>query len=127
MSLGVRNTRMKDFYDLWAIASTFAFDGATLARAVSATFTQRRTALPVEWPIGLTAAFCAAPDKQALWRAFLARTTINRAPAPLSELIDFIAVFALPLLAPTNIDDLAGRDWPAGGPWQGAAKASSAD
>ncbi len=48
----MRNTRMKDFQDLWAIATTSAFDGATLARAVSATVAHRQTAPPVERPMG---------------------------------------------------------------------------
>ena len=31
-------TRMKDFYDLWAIAMTFGFEGPILAEAIRATF-----------------------------------------------------------------------------------------
>ena len=44
--LGIANTRMKDFYDLWAVATTFAFDGESLAAALAATFDNRGTALP---------------------------------------------------------------------------------
>ena len=36
--LGTLNSRMKDFYDVWLLASQFAFDGAVLAKAVAATF-----------------------------------------------------------------------------------------
>jgi len=46
VSLGMVNTRLKDFFDLWAIAGTFAFDGAVLARAIHATFERRQTPLP---------------------------------------------------------------------------------
>ena len=38
MALGIANSRMKDFFDVWAIANTFAFEGAVLAKAIAATF-----------------------------------------------------------------------------------------
>ncbi len=44
VKLGTLNSRMKDFYDLWYMARRFDFDGALLARAVSATFSNRKTA-----------------------------------------------------------------------------------
>jgi predicted nucleotidyltransferase component of viral defense system len=34
VKLGMTNSRMKDFYDLWSLSRTFAFDGGTLTRAV---------------------------------------------------------------------------------------------
>ena len=44
--LGVVNSRMKDFYDLWALAHEREFTGAVLAEALQATFTRRGSALP---------------------------------------------------------------------------------
>jgi Nucleotidyl transferase AbiEii toxin, Type IV TA system len=44
--LGMLNSRMKDFFDLWAISQTFPFDGVVLSDAMRATFTRRGTALP---------------------------------------------------------------------------------
>ena len=46
VELGMANTRLKDFFDLWAIANTFEFDGETLAEAFARTFDRRDTALP---------------------------------------------------------------------------------
>jgi hypothetical protein len=43
VALGMLNTRMKDFFDLWAIAGAFAFDGAVLASAIRTTFAHRET------------------------------------------------------------------------------------
>jgi len=43
VTLGMANTRMKDFYDLWMLARSFEFDGDRLASAIGATFEQRRT------------------------------------------------------------------------------------
>lgn len=53
--LGARNSRMKDYFDLYAIVREAAIDAATLSRAAAATFEKRRTALPDEVPMGLSA------------------------------------------------------------------------
>jgi predicted nucleotidyltransferase component of viral defense system len=41
--LGRRNSRMKDFHDIWALSSTFAFEGSVLRQAIVACFERRRT------------------------------------------------------------------------------------
>jgi hypothetical protein len=41
--LGIANSRMKDFYDLWFLASNFEFDGQLLSRAIQMTFERRKS------------------------------------------------------------------------------------
>lgn len=45
-SLGMLNSRMKDYFDLWVLARYTDFNGAVLSQAVAATFDRRRTAIP---------------------------------------------------------------------------------
>ncbi|MBB3148117.1 hypothetical protein FHS21_004560 [Phyllobacterium trifolii] len=78
VALDMLNSRMKDFFDLWAIAGAFAFEGEVLARAIQTTFERRETPLPIETPLALTADF--ADAKQVQWAAFLRRTEIALAP-----------------------------------------------
>ena len=78
VTLGIANTRLKDFYDLWLIAQTFELRLPTLREAVQRTFDRRGTALLKETPVGLTDEFSAAKASQ--WRAFLTRERM--APAP---------------------------------------------
>jgi hypothetical protein len=73
VQLGLVNSRMKDYFDLRALAATFRFDGTVLVDAVGKTFERRRTQVPVEIPVGLSDAFAADPAKVALWSAFLGR------------------------------------------------------
>ena len=40
--LGIANSRMKDFYDLWVLARQFEFQGPLLCQAIRATFERRR-------------------------------------------------------------------------------------
>ena len=54
--LGQINSRMKDFYDIWSLATHFAFEGLTLAQAISETFKSRGTALAT--PNRLERCFC---------------------------------------------------------------------
>lgn len=41
--LGIANSRMKDFFDLWVLARSFTFAGPVLAAAIRATFARRKT------------------------------------------------------------------------------------
>lgn len=57
VDLGMQNSRMKDFYDLWIIARQFSFEGPTMVAAVRATFERRATTLPKTVPTGLSEEF----------------------------------------------------------------------
>jgi hypothetical protein len=74
--LAEANSRMKDFYDLYALCTVRSFDGATLYEAVKRTFEHRKTLLP-PIPTIFTDTFPALPEKQIQWRAFLNRTGIE--------------------------------------------------
>ncbi|NOY86870.1 MAG: nucleotidyl transferase AbiEii/AbiGii toxin family protein [Deltaproteobacteria bacterium] len=49
--LGIANSRMKDFYDVWLLSLLFEFDGRTLCEAIRNTFRQRSTPLPNGLPM----------------------------------------------------------------------------
>jgi len=57
VKLGMLNSRMKDFFDLWCLSQDFSFDGKTLAAAIKVTFETRDTAVQGEIPLALTAEF----------------------------------------------------------------------
>jgi hypothetical protein len=117
VALGMLNSRMKDFFDLWAISQTFPFEGPLLSDALRATFTRRATSLPVETPVALTQAFAEDAAKQAQWRAFLRRTAIALAPEPLPELLRNVAAFVTPPLLTLGTKVPFESVWRPGGPW----------
>jgi hypothetical protein len=86
VSLGMANSRMKDFYDLRALALEGALDIAQIAEAIAATFARRGTRVPNELPMGLTDEFAADRAKAMQWKAFVNK---NRLTAP--DLIDVVA------------------------------------
>ncbi|TAL84972.1 MAG: nucleotidyl transferase AbiEii/AbiGii toxin family protein [Rhodanobacter sp.] len=83
--LGMRNSRMKDYFDVWVLLRQGGFDPAVLAHAIHATCTRRETALPEGWPTGLADEFATDAMKLAQWQAFLRKNQLA-APA-LAELI----------------------------------------
>ena len=70
VALGRANSRMKDYYDVWMLLSTFELEPERMRQAIAATFARRNTVVPAEVPAGLSDAFAADPAKQRQWDAF---------------------------------------------------------
>ncbi len=113
----MRNTRCKDFYDLWVLAGTYDFDGPELQRALRDTFARRRTALPHEEPLAFTTAFSESPLKQSQWQAFVRRGKLKAGERPLPEIIAFLREFLWPPMTALHADQPFPQQWKAGGPW----------
>lgn len=117
-SIGLANSRMKDYYDLLAMSRLFGFEGTMLTRAIASTFERRTTPIPHEDPVGLTDAFAENEEKQMQWVAFLKRTRLLDAPAELREVVRAIRRFAgAPLSAASSGAALSAR-WHAGDGWK---------
>ena len=114
-SLGMANSRMKDYFDLWVLARYADFDADILRRAVRATFDRRATSLTGSAPLGLTDTFAQDVQKDAQWRAFLKRNRLEG--LALNDVIAALRRFLLPVAeAAASHSPLRGR-WTAGGPW----------
>ena len=77
VALGVVNSRMKDYYDLYALPRAIDITDAELRTAIKATFARRQTQIPVQMPPGLTDAFTHDPAKQTQWAAYSEATDIS--------------------------------------------------
>ncbi len=111
VSLGMANSRMKDFYDMIVLARDFEFNGSQLAEAVRKTFHRRQTVLPVEPPLGLSDEFASDMSKRTQWSAFIRRQGITDAPAELTDAITLVRSFVEPVLS-AYAEDLP--NWRAG-------------
>jgi len=110
------NSRMKDFYDVWLLASQYAFDGALLSKAIAATFTNRETAIDVA-PIAFTPDFTEQPSTLVQWTAFRNKLPNTQCPAKLSETASFLAAFLLPIARACAAGETFNQVWAPGGPW----------
>lgn len=118
VTLDTLNSRMKDFHDVWALAGSFAFDGATLQRAVAACFERRGTPWRDEAPRVLTTAFYQVPELEARWRNYLAAgAVLVPPPAQFDRIGERIIEFLGPVRERILSGDGSAGSWLPGGPW----------
>jgi predicted nucleotidyltransferase component of viral defense system len=117
VKLGMANSRMKDFYDLWVLVQRFEFESATLAAAIQATFKTRRTTLPKSSPLAFQADFYELPAKQTQWRAFLRKSGL-KADSSLKEIIEVVREFVMSVVDGILRGDAENKVWQPGGPWR---------
>jgi predicted nucleotidyltransferase component of viral defense system len=99
VDLGIGNSRMKDFYDIWYLARHFDFEGDSIRNAVIRTFERRGTALPISVPLALTEEFYESDTKLSQWQAFVRKSGATEATkASLAEVSSTIAGFLLPIV-----------------------------
>lgn len=109
------NTRMKDFFDLWVLAKHSDFDGSVLFRAVAATFSRRKTAIPQGVPIGLSNEFINDVQKEKQWQGFLRKNALD--PVALTTVISQLREFLLPVLVAISVQIEYNRIWCKGEGW----------
>jgi hypothetical protein len=116
--LGMANSRMKDFYDIGIMGKAFSFEGEILAKAIKATFKQRKTALSDVLPLAFTAEFSEDAGKQTQWRAFIKRNQLTPADQSLPAVVAEIREFLHPPMNAAARGEVFDFSWPPGGPWR---------
>ena len=117
VKLGVLNSRMKDFYDIWVLSRTFDFKGKILAEAVEKTFEKRNT------PVTLDAAlfdplFGKDRDKNVQWQGFIRKAKLINAPESFEEVMAAVKLFLEPLASSIIEQRAFNSNWIAPGPWR---------
>lgn len=115
--LGMANSRMKDFYDVWLLSRLFEFEGQTLCEAVRNTLSRRSTPLPDGLPLALSNEFRKDAQKQTQWRAFVRKSKPETMPDDLDTLIVGVAAFLMPVVEALRGDKVFQSGWTRGGPW----------
>ena len=113
--LGMINSRMKDFFDVWFLARTFPFQADELVNSVHATFKRRATVMDGEAFETLLGELSGDDSKHTQWRAFLKKGKLA-APSDFSEVVRMIREFASFPISSTGGHEPAG--WSPGGPWR---------
>lgn len=113
-TLGTLNSRMKDYYDLWALSRLYGFEATILVKAISATFARRGTTVEPH-PVGLGNHF--VEEKVTQWKAFIDRSRLGAVPAKFLEVAHTVKDFAHPALSAAANGDSFNAFWQPGGPW----------
>jgi predicted nucleotidyltransferase component of viral defense system len=101
---GIANSRMKDFYDVWVLATTYIFEARTLRDSIQSTFDRRNTPVPVETPLALTSEFAEDSTKKAQWTAFVKKGKLLADESlDLNQIVPGIEKLIMPALAADKV------------------------
>lgn len=117
VKLGMLNSRMKDFFDLWSLSQNFEFDGGILSEAVKTTFETRGTAIPDSAPTALTPEFYDDQQKNAQWNAFINKSGLTADAKSLSEIAKILIDFLMPVSEAFAKEKAFNQEWQPSGPW----------
>lgn len=114
--LGMNNSRLKDYFDIWVLTQKFEFDFSVLKTAVCRTFKRKGVVLSDEWPLGLSKRFAGNPIKISQWNAFIRKIEPCISPKSLEHAVERIRDFLHPVIF--NDDDTSVMKWyPSVGRW----------
>ena len=118
VSLGARNSRVKDLWDIACIARLFSFEGETLRTAVEETFRRRRTRLVSGTPMALLPAYYEDAERTERWQTLQRQMgpSVYR-PTALVDAGEELRRFLGPICNSLIEEVPFRRNWPAGGPW----------
>ena len=115
VKLGILNSRMKDFFDIWLLSRQFNFDGSQLLQAIRLTFEQRGTPLSDD-VVAFQASFVA--EKQVQWTAFCRRIGLEHLPKNFSDIVSQVACFLAPLIESARSGQPFDKNWIAANEWR---------
>lgn len=95
VTLGIVNSRMKDFFDLFVLCTEFEFDGELICQAIKATFDRRKTVIPDTLPVALRTEFSEDKQKSVQWNAFLRKCNLTFNHLDLKEVTTRLAGFLM--------------------------------
>jgi hypothetical protein len=117
VKLGVLNSRMKDFYDIWMLSRSFSFKGKLLAEAIKKTFENRSTPVTID-PAIFNPSFVKDGNKKVQWQGFIKKTNLTDAPEDFEDVVALVKVFLEPLVVSIAEQRVFNSIWTAPGPWR---------
>lgn len=115
VKLGILNSRMKDFYDIWLLSRQFNFNGSQLAQAIHLTFEQRGTALS-DNIVAFQTPFI--EEKQVQWAAFCRRINQEYLPKDLADIVAQVTSFLVPIIDAARSGQPFVKNWMAANEWR---------
>ncbi|MBO7698768.1 MAG: nucleotidyl transferase AbiEii/AbiGii toxin family protein [Erysipelotrichaceae bacterium] len=108
VSLGIINSRLKDFYDISVLSEQFDFKGRELKQAIIETFSHRKTSL--ERIDAFSEGFSMNSERNARWQGFLKTKHVNKAIS-LNQAIEKIRAFISPVIEAILEETDFNLDW----------------
>lgn len=115
--LGMANSRVKDYYDIYVLSESYGFKGPVIYEAVRETFKRRKTEFPKTEPLGLSGSFFKDRAKNAYWKSWLNRIDKSADDLTLEEVVQKLREFLLPISKSLINNEPFKLNWTPGGPW----------
>lgn len=110
IKMGIMNSRMKDYYDIWFLSKNFEFEGNKLQQAIKETFKKRRTDIPKEISLALSEEFIQDKNKQKQWNGFKNRIGLFN-DLTLQNTVNDIKTFLMPVIEALIIGKNINKKW----------------
>lgn len=115
--LGIGNSRMKDFFDLYTLCNQFEFDGDIVRQALQATFERRKTDIPTTPPLALTPEFSEDTQKSMQWKAFVRKGNLDGQSMTLAGVAERLTDFLMPPARAASEGLLFAQQWSPSNGW----------
>ena len=115
--LGMQNSRMKDFFDLFWMSRLFSFEGPVLSRAIQSTFQRRKTLIVSVPPLVFSDEFSLDSIKNSQWKAFLNKNELTDISEEFPYIIETLRDFLVPPLRAFSSGKRFSLSWKPGGAW----------
>jgi hypothetical protein len=118
ITLGIDNSRIKDFYDIWFLSRHKSFKGRILLKAIAATMQRRNGNIKaLGLPVVMTPEFFENKNKVVQWNAFIRKTQLIFTPPTFAKLGEDIQSFLLPLIEALQHGKKFNKNWSAQRGW----------
>lgn len=117
IQLGIANSRMKDFFDIWYMTGLFDFKGQVLQKAIKRTFARRGTKMPVSIPLCFSDIFKIDSQKNTQWKAFVKKSDMKIAVPDFETVVDSISEFIMPVVYSDIKSEEFNKNWHSGKGW----------
>ena len=108
VSLGLANSRYKDFYDIYVLADRYNFDGTELMNAIKETFNHRSTSL--EEIVAFEDGFADDETRRIMWNSFVKK---KKALVKIGfvETVQLLKILLIPIVEAIKKNELFERTW----------------
>ncbi|MCH2174632.1 MAG: nucleotidyl transferase AbiEii/AbiGii toxin family protein [Lentisphaeria bacterium] len=109
--LGMANSRLKDYFDIWMLSKHFEIKADLLRRAIIQTFEKRQTPFPEVKPVGLSDEFYQEESKTLQWKGFIRKQRHLNSLPELNIIGQEIETFLLPVVLNYDKNSTALKTW----------------
>lgn len=117
MLLGLRNSRLKDYFDIWYLSHQFRFNGSNLSEAINQTFFNRGMKIS-DLNLQIFDDIGNDGSKQQQWNSFINKNQLLESSKTFNDVMKQVKSFIYPVFDSVKRSELFKLFWQPPGPWR---------